>query len=474
MRLTRITLVAIALIIGLGFGRLVHFLLQDVEAQTYQATEEVLAEVAVVLASLPVSTAALRDGLDAAKRREFEASIYVLNKTSVGMDVYITARQGIVVFDSNGGTLEGEDLSRYNDVYLTLQGGYGARATRSDPKDSRTSTLYVAAPILDERDEITGVLTVSKPKLDSFVFVTERQRSIFWESMIIGGSVIAMVAICFGWLFRPIGRLTNYANEISAGERPQPPKLGFGKEVNTLGKALVQMRESLEGRQYTEQYVQTLTHELKSPLAGIRGAAELLGESEMPAGRREEFLQNILHECSRSERIIERLFELAELEGKTHLERSEEIDLWEIGSELAQELEPRFSPKGLKIKLPSQSEEAFTVSGERAMLSSAIENLFENAASFSPVGGEISVQLSKISEKELQFSVVDEGEGIPFFAKDRVFEKFYSLGKGGAAGKSSGLGLALVKEAINLHGGSAFVETADTGGACVGFRLPVT
>ena len=86
------------------------------------------------------------------------------------------------------------------------------------------------------------------------------------------------------------------------------------------------MRDVLEGRRYAERYIQTLTHEMKSPLAAIRGAAELLDE-EMPVEVRKRFLENIRAETSRSERLINRLLELASIESRTHLETHAEVDL---------------------------------------------------------------------------------------------------------------------------------------------------
>lgn len=456
MRLTRLTLLLIALIIGLGFFRLVQLLLRDVEAQTFQATEEVLVDTANLLAAMPLDLEEIQLGLERSRKRELEARIYTLNKRGIGIGVYVTNARGVVLFDSEGGRRVGEDFSQRNDVLLTLLGSYGARSTRTDPEDPQSSVLYVAAPLVDENGVVSGVLTVFKAKADVFGFVQERRKSILWTASLIGTGVIALVAATFWWLFRPIGRLTDYARSISSGGRPAPPELGFGREVNTLGKALRDMRESLEGRHYAERYVQNLTHELKSPLAAIKGASELMEEG-MPEEDRQRFLTNIQNECDRSEQVIRQLLKLAALEGKTHLEQVEKVDLGELVREVAAECAPRADQRGIRI----EAKGACRVMGDRQLLRSAIENLVENAIDFSPDRGEVSVAVidGEGNKKGLVgVRVTDEGEGFPEFALGRVFERFYSLGRPGSNRKGSGLGLSLVRETAELHGGRTEAE----------------
>ena len=97
-------------------------------------------------------------------------------------------------------------------------------------------------------------------------------------------------------------------------------------EIGQLGRAFEEMRVALEGKQYVENYVQTLTHEMKSPLAAIQGAAELLGE-EMPAERRSRFLANIESETGRLQQLIEKLLLLTSIENRRELQKAEEISL---------------------------------------------------------------------------------------------------------------------------------------------------
>jgi signal transduction histidine kinase len=136
--------------------------------------------------------------------------------------------------------------------------------------------------------------------------IRQRRQIIYTACGLIGSGIIFLICAVFLWLFRPIGKITEYARAIERDERPAKPNIGIGREVNTLAHALDSMRNSLENRKYVERYVQTLTHEMKSRLAAIRGAAELLDE-EMPVDIRKRFIGNILAESARSERGSENI-----------------------------------------------------------------------------------------------------------------------------------------------------------------------
>ena len=475
MRLTRVTLLCLALIIGFGFYQLIVYLLDDVDAQTFQATEEVMVDTAHVMAGMIESESkhgkpdekTLRNAFAHARKHTLKTRIHNHTKTTIGLNAYLTDSRGIVLFDTSNPQREGQDLSRYNDVMLTLRGKYGARSSREDEKDPGSSILYVAAPV-KSGDQIIGVLTVYKPQSDVLAFITDRRKDILSATLLIGCGVILLTGAVFIWLFQPVGRLTNYARSISRGERTPMPRLGKGREVNTLGKALHDMRETLEGRRYVENYVSTLTHELKSPLAAIKGAAELL-EEDMPAGKRRQFLNNIRRETARSESLVRDMLQLAELEGKPHLENQRKLNLSALCRELSDETQTRLAEKSLT--LDTQLAENIHLTGDAMVLKLALSNLLSNAIGFSPKGGSITLTLTQM-EGDAIIRVDDEGPGLPDYAVGRAFEHFYSLPRPGTDYKGTGLGLPLVREAAKLHDGSATVENLPEKGCRATMRLP--
>jgi two-component system sensor histidine kinase CreC len=472
VRFTRVTLFFIAFIITLGFYQLARHFLAEVEPQTFQATEEMMVDTANLLAEIAavdMKTESLHAAFDKTHQRKFDSKIFAHLKHRVGINAYITDANGMVIFDSDGGKREDQDYHDKRDVSLTMAARYGARSTRDNPDDSSTSVLYVAAPIGDPQHP-SGVLTVYKPQLDVMPLVRERRRIIYTACGLIGSGILFLIGAVFLWLFHPIGKITEYARAIERGERPTKPKIGIGREVNTLAHALDSMRDSLENRKYVERYVQTLTHEMKSPLAAIRGAAELLDE-EMPVEARKQFIGNIRAETARSERLINRLLELSAIESRASLEDAAEIDFRDIVARAIDQARPLTEIAGVEIDWES-SQSPLPVRGDAFILRAAITNLLENAIDFSPPQNCIEIRLV-LNGGNIELSIRDHGDGIPDYAREKVFERFYSLRHPGSGRKGTGLGLTLVREAAELHGGSITLTPAEGGGTVAKWTQPL-
>lgn len=468
MRLTRITLFFVVLILGLGFYRLVDYLLEGVEAQTFQATEEAMIDTANILANYVEKDGDLDKIFAGIDDRELRAQVFSILKDEVGMDAYLVDAHGVILFDSGQPGNVGKNFKQWSDVTKALRGEYGARSSRTDESKASSSVMYVGAPIR-KNGRIIGALSVYKSQSDVLGFVKERRKAIINATALIGIGILILIIAVFIWLFRPIGQLTEYARAIARGERRPKPAVGLGREVNTLANALHDMRESLEGRKHTDQYVQTLTHELKSPLAAIQGAAELLNE-EMPAEDRARFLSNIRSQTARCERLIHRLLELSALEAKTHLEHSHPFDLVARCRKSLEQMRPLADAQ--KVALVSELPDEIELIGNEALLGSALNHLLENAIQFSPTQGKVTLSLDR-KDGKLNLHVLDEGEGIADFATERAFERFYSF-RPEDRGKGNGLGLSFVSEVALLHQGEAFILRHQSGGTIAGMRLPVT
>ena len=231
---------------------------------------------------------------------------------------------------------------------LTLEGEYGARTTRSDPEDPTSSVLYVAAPIL-VHGKTAGVLTVVKPTTNINTLYKNAKPRIFKIGMLAVAAAVFLSLIVSIWITRPIKRLTQYANDVREGNRVELPELGRS-ELREMGLAFEKMREALEGKKYVEEYVQTLNHEIKSPLSAIRGAAELLEEGMAPE-KRARFLANIRNEANRIQDIVDRMLVLSELENQRTLQKVETMSLGilitdGIGKQRARHLQEEVDDRG--------------------------------------------------------------------------------------------------------------------------------
>jgi two-component system sensor histidine kinase CreC len=384
----------------------------------------------------------------------------------VDLNLYMTDATGKVVLDTRRPSAVGQDYSRFHDVKRTLAGMYGARATTRDPKDPFSTALYVAAPIR-QNGRVTGVLTVVEPTASIEAFL-QLARPAFIRAGLLTIAAVALLSLILSYLLtRPIDRLARYADGIRLGKHPPFPKLGR-TEIADLGLALRRMQEALEGRQYAEEYVQTLTHELKSPLSAIRGAAELLQEG-MPPQQQARFLANIRTEAERIARIVDRMLELAKLENRREKPEMEPVEIDALARTVAESHEPLLAAKDLKLEIAAP--DRLTLNGNAFLLHQALENLVQNAIEFSPRGGTVRVEVTPEGDR-VKIAITDQGPGIPDYALDRIFDRFYSLGRPDTGKKSTGLGLNLVREVAKSHGGTVRVVNREGGGALAEMTLP--
>jgi two-component system sensor histidine kinase CreC len=325
--------------------------------------------------------------------------------------------------------------------------------------------MHVAAPIYDGA-EIIGAVTVAKPNRSALPVIERARRRL----TLLGGGLILSGVLAGGllslWLSRSIRRLTRFAREVSAGHRPGVPQLP-GRELRQLAEALESMRTQLEGKAYVERYVQTLTHELKSPLAAIAGAAELLRGDLAPAAR-ERFLGNIDSETARLGSLSERLLRLSHLEQRRELEERVAVPLAPLVGELLEAQAARLTTRGARVdnSVPA----GVAVRGESFLVRQALANLIDNAAEFVEDGGALTVSAEEAGDV-LLVRVYNEGEPIPDYALPRVTERFYSLPRPATGRKSTGLGLSFVQETAELHGGTFHISNAP-GGVLAELRLP--
>jgi len=466
-------IISYLVIVGAGFLYLVKQISDDSHPSSLEAAEETMVDMSHAMASFAgqsfsgdqLDTTRLRQAFDAVRERKFSARIYAVEKTQFDLRVYATDASGRVVFDSDGGKAEGQDYSQKKDVFRTLRGQYGARATLAD-KEGR-AWIFVAAPILRD-GKIVGVLSVSKPAstLAAFINRTRKQIALLGGAIVCG--VILLGTLFSAWLTYPIRNLIKYARAIRDGRRTPRPNLGHS-EIRALGIAFEEMRDALEGKDYVKRYVQTLTHEMKSPVAAIQGAAELLHE-EMPPEERRKFLGNIQTETARIQEVVDSLLLLSSVESKKSLESPEPLDLCQLAHGAMERIAARAEVKGIAISEELPGESAM-ICGDLFLLERALLNLLENAVAFTPAGGAIAVRLHRKTDR-WELAVEDSGPGIPDYALARVFERFYSLSRPDTGKKSSGLGLAFVREVALLHGGEATLGNRAKGGARAVLRLP--
>jgi two-component system sensor histidine kinase CreC len=296
-------------------------------------------------------------------------------------------------------------------------------------------------------------------------FVQRAERKILVDgAWLLGLSLLVGVAATL-WIVAAVRRLARYADEAEAGRRTPVPALPG--ELGKLAHSMAAMRARLEGQGYIEKTVRALTHELKSPIAAIRGAGELLREP-MNDEDRVRFANNVVAQSERMLSSVERMLELSKLEQRV---APEHRDLVAVATlfERAQ-LHSRTLAEGAGVTVQADATDA-ELRGDAELLQLALDNLTHNAIDFSPHGATVRLSAS-VADGWMRIEVRDEGPGFADFVKERIGERFVSTPRPNGGPKGSGLGLAIALQVAELHGGALQVDDS-AGSTCVRLIVPV-
>jgi two-component system sensor histidine kinase CreC len=467
---TRIFLAYFA-ILGIAIYMMLNVFMSEIKPGVRQSTEDTLVDMSNLLAEVVVQdlqqgklqTGGFKQQIERFLARSYRAKIYDIEKYASSMRIYITDAQGIVQFDSANLAL-GEDYSQWNDVYLTLRGKYGARSTAVSKDDPTTTVMHIAAPIID-KGNIIGVITVAKTNLSLQPFIDMARRKIETRGvLLILLSIIAALILSY-WLTASIRKLTKYADKIAAGETLSPPPLGE-RELTLLAQSMDNMRQQLEGKEYVEKYVYALTHELKSPVSAIKGAAEMI-DDQMPSCDRNRFIGNIRREVDRIDEMINKMLQLTKLEKCESLTQLTEVNSLQVIENVLASKALLIAQKSIQIK--KRFDTVNNIQADNFLLTQALDNLVQNALDFSDQGG--IIEISVVQNEHLTITVKDWGSGIPSYALDKIFDRFYSLPRPQSTVKSSGLGLCFVQQICQLHQGEINLNNHNEGGVIASIHL---
>jgi two-component system sensor histidine kinase CreC len=189
----------------------------------------------------------------------------------------------------------------------------------------------------------------------------------------------------------------------------------------------------------------------------------------MPRERQLRFIDNIQNESNRLREVVDHLLNLASVEKRRGLEQVERIFLSPLVDSLCADKSAMLAKDNLTAT--SDIDASCSVEGERFLLQQAISNLLDNAIEYSPRGAAIEISTSR-EPGGWCLNIRDHGPGIPDYARDRLFERFYSTPRPDGGQKSTGLGLSLVREVAQLHGGDIIIENHPAGGTLARLILP--
>jgi signal transduction histidine kinase len=314
--------------------------------------------------------------------------------------------------------------------------------------------LFIALPIIDE-GAVVGVVRLSRTAESGLEWIWKNRLPFLGGVALVVTAALVLSLVCAGLIARPLERMAAAAGKVSAGGAAWPDGVARGapRELTVLGDALGVMTARLAARaKYVADFAANVSHELKTPLTSIRGAAELLHEQwkGMEAAQRERFLANIQVDAERTEELVRGLLHLARIENPAEAPSPAAIPLGDVKRALLERY-----PANVDVTVDDATA---TVSIAPEHLHSTLGNLIDNALRYrrkDPVRVSLTVR-----DAHLHVDVRDDGPGITPANLPRVFDRFFTTERDQGG---TGLGLAIVHAIAESRGGSARCESSPEG-----------
>jgi len=320
--------------------------------------------------------------------------------------------------------------------------------------------VSVAVPVQRFR-AVRGALMLSTQGADIDNMVGAERLAIFKVFLIASGVMVVLSFLLAGTIAGPVRRLAESAQLVRRRirSRVEIPDLSHRRdEIGHLSGSLRDMTDALYSRiEAIESFAADVAHELKNPLTSLRSAVETLplAKTDNSRGR---LLEVIQHDVKRLDRLISDISDASRLDAEMQRNDAHPVNLVELLTMVTGVANERHDD-GVKVALTFEGGRggAFTVLGHDSRLGQVIDNLIDNARSFSPAGTTVRVTCRRL-KSEVEIVVDDDGPGVPAEAVEKIFERFYTYRPDQDFGQNSGLGLSISKHIIEAHGGRIWVE----------------
>ena len=326
-------------------------------------------------------------------------------------------------------------------------------------------------------EKVVGYILVSEQANEITVAVKERKNFIISTVLAVALVILIFSVFLNKYILKPISFLVKYTESIKTKSSKLVNIDNFfvrKDEIGTLTQSIYEMTLDLQKRtNRAETFSTDLAHEIRNPLASLKGASELLDKTEQKD--REKLLNIINHDVERIERLITDYSQMLKDEASLSREKMFKIDLNKIISNVTEDFKQNAMSlsKKIEIKIINKKNENFFfyILGIESRIEQVIANLLDNAISFSQNNNKILVEINE-KEKEFLITFKDEGPGFKEKNIDNIFKRFYS-NRPQNFGEHSGLGLNIVKNIIELHNGRIkAMNRSDKKGAQINVFIP--
>jgi two-component system, OmpR family, sensor histidine kinase ChvG len=365
---------------------------------------------------------------------------------------------------------DGARADSWPEAARALTGQHTETMLREAPEGTPFLSAAMAVPAAGQRQVL--LLTRNARNIRR---VVREERTTLGIVLLVAIALSALLSLFLArTIALPLRRLARAAHLVRLGRAREVavPRLPARRdEIGLLARALSDMSQALRSRiDNTEAFAADVTHELKNPLASLRSAVDSLDRVDDPALRR-QLLDVVRHDVARLDRLIVDIAEVSRLDAELSRARFEPVDLGALMEGMLDAWEKRAAARDVRIAFARPRVGTAMVLGEEGRLARAIDNIVDNAISFSPEGGLVEVGAARV-DSEVLVSVEDEGPGVPETARAEIFRRFHSLRpENEEFGRHSGLGLAIAKATVEGHDGAIQVEERGDGRSGARFVL---
>ena len=322
-----------------------------------------------------------------------------------------------------------------------------------------------------------GFLAISENANEIRAAIDERKSFVVRTAIVVVIAILIFSLVLNKYFLKPIKNLVNYTNIIKDKSKEKSNIEILKKrndEIGVLSKSLDDMTEDLYKRiNVAENFSRDLVHEIRNPLASLKSASEIIIETE-DKKKREKLVKILSHDVERIERLITDYSQMLKDEVALSTEKMNKIDLKSIVQSVVDDFNNIYVEKrGIKVDLNiDETINRYNILGIENRIEQILANLLDNAISFSKDNQKVIVEIQKDQNGKVILRVIDQGEGFKENKLDKIFERFYS-NRPDKFGEHSGLGLNIVKNLVELHGGIiAASNNPDNIGARVEISFP--
>lgn len=395
----------------------------------------------------------------------YEGRVLIIDRNfKVVKDTYDLSEGKTIISEEVIKCFQGENTSHYDPEHGYIELTTPIVDTKSDaPKGDKNGTGTIKGVMLT---------SISTENISSTMEVLSRKATILEILLVM--VIVALAMVLSAILTRPFNRVTEAINEVKAGYSDEaisvPDYVETVHIVDAFNQVLKRMKTLDDSRQ---EFVANVSHELKTPMASIKVLADsLLAQENAPAELYREFMEDIVSEIDRENKIITDLLALVKLDKKVQDLNIVSLNINDLTELILKRLRPLARKKDVEVVFESMR--PVTAEVDEVKLTLIMTNLVENAIKYNKEHGWVKVTLDA-DHQAFTFEVSDSGLGIPEEELAHVYERFYRVDKSHSREiGGTGLGLAITKSAVLMHRGSITVTSTEGEGTSFRVKIPLT